>query len=502
MESLPSPPAALARVIEAASDPGVNVAELGKLVSSDPVLAGQILSTVNSSLYSRGKKIRSIERAVSVLGVRSLRNIALCVAVRACVHRRELGDFDLNRFWENSLRCAVAGQMLAEADPSCGVDPMEAFTVGLVQNLGVLLLIRSKPEAATEWMEGCCGGTEKRRATERRLFGCTHDEAGARLADAWALPAELAEPVRHHHAPEEAPAAHAKASRIANHSENIASLLGRVEMAELVDWVRHQGYDKLIDPIGERVTTVASDLGFRVGVQPSLESILAKANSGLVALNLSYEELVVKLERTVAEKEELAAKLEQRNRELEQLSLTDELTGLPNRRALSGRLQYEIKRAAREGGLVFAIADLDHFKSVNDTWGHDFGDEVLQEVASALVRSVRETDMVARMGGEEFGLLLPNTDLEGAQVVAQRALEAVRSIALQTPDRTPRKFTISIGVASVVGPFKQRASADGVAARLYRAADSALYRSKETGRDRSTNVPRPVPWNAPVAKAA
>jgi diguanylate cyclase (GGDEF)-like protein len=487
-------------VIEAASDPEVGVPELGRLVSSDPVLAAQLLRTVNSGLYRRGVNIRAIDRAVSVLGIRSLRNIALCVAVRGCVHKRELGDFDLARFWEDSLRRAVAGQILAESSPSLQIDPMEAFTIGLLQDLGVLALIRRHPDRGAAWMEAVGWDPERRREHERALFGRTHDEVAAQLATAWKLPGELAVPMCCHHRPEQAKEHHRARCRIAWQAELLATVLGgddkRAALGRAREALRGGAVDpdQIVGELGQRVALVAADLGFSVGVQPTLESILQAANTGLIELNLSYEELVVTLERTLAEKEELARQLEQRNRELEQLSLTDELTGLPNRRALSGRLSYEIKRAARGDNLVFMVADLDRFKQVNDTWGHEFGDKVLAAVGAAMLRAVRDTDMVARLGGEEFGIVLPGTDLAHAMIAAERVLAAVRAIELSTPDGRLRRYSISLGLAGVEGPYTRPVMADRVATRLYKSADAALYRAKEGGRDRATPAGEPVAW--------
>src|SRR5687768_18471470 len=110
---IPSPPQALARVIQAASDPAVPVTTLAAAVGNDPGLSAQLLRMVNSSLYRRGASISTVGRAVAVLGNRSLRNLALCIAVQNCAGKG-LAGFDLSRFWEDSLQRAVASRMLAE----------------------------------------------------------------------------------------------------------------------------------------------------------------------------------------------------------------------------------------------------------------------------------------------------------------------------------------------------------------------------------------------------
>jgi diguanylate cyclase (GGDEF)-like protein len=162
---------------------------------------------------------------------------------------------------------------------------------------------------------------------------------------------------------------------------------------------------------------------------------------------------------------------------LRQQALRDPLTGLYNRRHLDAALARELERTAEhQTPLSLIIADIDHFKRINDTWGHAAGDAVLQMVAQALSHQVRSTDVVCRMGGEEFVLVLPDTPLE----VASRRAERVRALlestcALQDPP--VGRVTVSLGVAA--------APAHGqTSGALLAAADAALYRAKAAGRNR------------------
>jgi len=164
--------------------------------------------------------------------------------------------------------------------------------------------------------------------------------------------------------------------------------------------------------------------------------------------------------------------------ELERLCNTDALTGLANRRSLREALDAEIARCTRYGRTVsFAMLDVDRFKHLNDTFGHQAGDQVLVRLGSLLADSVRTNDVVGRYGGEEIAIMLPETGLHGAGVLAERVRRAVAEERILWEGEQIR-LTVSIGVATLgVG---QVDTADG----LIRAADRALYRAKSSGRDR------------------
>jgi diguanylate cyclase (GGDEF)-like protein len=154
----------------------------------------------------------------------------------------------------------------------------------------------------------------------------------------------------------------------------------------------------------------------------------------------------------------------------------DPLTGLPNRRALMDRLQMEWARMQRHGGeLSFIMADIDHFKRVNDTYGHSIGDKVLQEVARTIARQCRENDLPARYGGEEFAVVVPNEAISGATHLAERCRQEIENVNLPAKGK-PIHPTVSFGVAD----------ADGVSSAelLIDRADQTLYQAKTAGRNR------------------
>ncbi len=166
------------------------------------------------------------------------------------------------------------------------------------------------------------------------------------------------------------------------------------------------------------------------------------------------------------------------NHRLEALAHTDPLTQLVNRRALTIRLVTEMERVRRYNApLAMLLVDLDHFKLVNDTYGHLAGDDVLFAVASVLQRAVRSVDLVARYGGEEFVIVLPETGKQGAIAFAERIRDRLASNRFMIAGRQEIRVTASIGVATYPSPGLESVE------DIFRAADSALYRAKGSGRN-------------------
>ncbi len=171
----------------------------------------------------------------------------------------------------------------------------------------------------------------------------------------------------------------------------------------------------------------------------------------------------------------------------------DPLTGLPNRRALMERLRSEWSRIERHGGrLSFIMADIDHFKEINDTYGHHIGDQLLQEVAGAISRQCRDLDLPTRYGGEEFGIVVPNETTDGAECLAERCRQEIEK-AFITVKGERIGATASFGVADATDlPSTET---------LMKRADEALYAAKKSGRNQvrssRTEMPAP-PIGAPI----
>lgn len=197
--------------------------------------------------------------------------------------------------------------------------------------------------------------------------------------------------------------------------------------------------------------------------------------------------------------EQHLAEMEEMNRKLEEISVRDALTSLYNRRYFQDRLEQEFHRGQRHQrpvGLV--MVDIDHFKRVNDTYGHQIGDEILRGVARLLMEGTRTIDIAGRYGGEEFAVILPETPLAEAHQVAERLRERVAATVLHRlvvdgVETEAIHCTISLGVSAYAG------TGYAAPADFLRAADEALYAAKHAGRNQVQVAPEPRPATSPPA---
>ncbi|RQQ73149.1 GGDEF domain-containing protein [Burkholderia stagnalis] len=196
----------------------------------------------------------------------------------------------------------------------------------------------------------------------------------------------------------------------------------------------------------------------------------------------SQEELFARLREAMARTERALQELQRTNEKLEHMAATDPLTGVANRREFIDRVEAEIARAKRNGAPFSLLAlDLDHFKAINDSYGHQAGDQVLQRFVKKCVDAVRPFDGVARVGGEEFMVLLPQAALETARLIGERIRAAIAGTPFEAGIGKPIAVTVSVGV-SEFGRDGETIDA------MLRKADERLYRAKHQGRNQVVAV--------------
>ena len=243
-------------------------------------------------------------------------------------------------------------------------------------------------------------------------------------------------------------------------------------------------YRKLVLPMGRFIqhTIVISEGDIEapdidVGTRQDEIGILAKHfNIMHHTIKRQIAELNAHREMLEQEVQERTKELEEANKKLDLLSRTDELTGLPNRRDMNQTIEKEKGRSARtRKPFCFIFFDIDHFKFVNDTYGHAAGDDILKAVSNTVRGLLRKYDVLARYGGEEFLTLLPETDIEGAKIVAERFRRKIEKMSVMH-GTYKIKVTITLGVSQ----FDSELGID----RSIQLADKALYEGKNSGRNR------------------
>lgn len=244
--------------------------------------------------------------------------------------------------------------------------------------------------------------------------------------------------------------------------------------------LRHEEGDAQVAPLAR--DTASAPVLVAAAVALALAAVDAAGHGSswlyLTGAGVSVLALAVRSVLSVGDTREVALKLDAARREQERLAVTDGLTGLYNRRFFEEMLRIEAERAqVNSSGLALLVADLDHFKQVNDQHGHQSGDAVLAEAAARLKRSLREVDVLARYGGEEFVAILPGADSKTALELAERCRRALsgQDIRLYSGERI--RVTASLGVACLPGDTSDVND-------LIRLADRALYAAKDSGRDR------------------
>jgi HD-like signal output (HDOD) protein len=193
---LPALPRSAIRLLELSQDPGNGPAEFAVPIESDPGLAGQVLRFVNSSYFGFAREISSVKLAITLVGIRTIKNFAVWSAVFSLMPNPKCGPFDLKSLWQDSLRRALFARAMGK---SLGMDEAEElFSAGLLQDMAVPMLAKEAPDAYAKLLEARARGQFRLSELERHVFGWTHAEAGGYLARHWNLPDGFAVLIEHH----------------------------------------------------------------------------------------------------------------------------------------------------------------------------------------------------------------------------------------------------------------------------------------------------------------
>ena len=488
-DNLPSLPAVALEVLRISQDEDATLDDMAACLSRDPALAAKLLKLANSSLFGGGKAVTSLQRAVMLLGMKTVKLMALSFSLAGSLPKRgKQGSFDFARYWHRSLVTAIAARSLARLVRSPHGD--EAFLCGLFAHFGKLVLARCLPEEY-EAVLGQCDGWPS-IAEEERELGFSSADACAALLRSWDLPALIYVTVGTGPHP-------AAVAALADGERQLAQLLVLAHLAERVLCESERGAPlaSLEQAMREQHGVSGSELnallvGLETGINETAEllSIQLPADSHQEVLDRARMQMVDVSLGTAADlrvAERRNRELESEKQALETRASTDRLTGLPNRAAFDAFLERGIRmRVAgpvpRALGLV--MIDVDHFKRFNDTHGHAAGAEVLRMVGALRGRMTRKGDLSARYGGEEFAVVLPQTTPFGLKSVADRLRQAIERESIEVDGRR-LAVTASFG-AACIARFESPSEADA----LIKLADHYLYQAKKKGRNRCELFPR------------
>ncbi len=475
---LPSPPGVAARIIELARDPKVDLGKVADLVCTDPALIAKILRTANSSLYAKQRKIQNLRQALALLGPSATVSIALSFSLVPPERAPQGGGIDYSLFWQRSLTAAIACRAFAEHLQLPEKD--ELFLAGLLQDIGMLALDKAIPEVYRDLSSEQQANHHNLIGLERQRLGEDHAAVGAWLLKTWNLPENLVEAVLSSH---KFPDGRALSKfpwcvALSNRAADIFCSGDPGETTKQTLWSAQavglgtHALQAVIRSVIQQLPEMAARFEIEAPDESQLRFIEEEAREVLLQRNLQTTEDM----RQAAQRIET---LKKQSSSLEQLSETDELTGLYNRRRFDRALSEEFVQAvSHRWPLSVMFIDLDHFKRINDTFGHQAGDEVLRFAARLLKKSARQTDILARYGGEEFVVLLPGVGSKGTCTLAPRLLATFREAhVLRHGERIP--VTISVGIATQGEDKEYEKEQD-----LLAAADKALYLAKSGGRDR------------------
>lgn len=482
--SLPTAPGVAMKVVTLAQDPDVGLAEVADLVTKDPALAARVLRAANSPLYARNREITNVRQALMVLGLHATLSLALGFTLVSGLRGNQGDNIDYPAFWRRAVLAAMIARALGEHLRLA--EGEDLFLMGLLQDIGILALDRALPD----YGELCAQAEDHDHLAEleRRRYGADHAMAGGWLLRKWGLPEFLCRAVEASHDPDLAAGANesqraaiqcvAAASRIAEIFLSPQDREQKIRTAAQIarEWfgVEAEAFAGLLDGVCAEWPETKRLYELDEGADFDAEALMDEAREVLLVRNLHAIQ-------QANEYRDRAETLEERNRALEQESRTDALTGVFNRAYFDEKIAEEFKAADEHGWpLSLAFLDLDHFKKINDTFGHQVGDDVLRSVGRLLRATLRNTDIPCRYGGEEFVAIFPGYDTRQAMIACERVREAVAGKAHAEAGGTPVRCTLSIGLATHNAGTRFD-SPEG----LIRSADRAVYAAKIAGRNRT-----------------
>jgi diguanylate cyclase (GGDEF)-like protein len=491
--NFPSPPGVATHIIELAQDPEIEMGKVAKALSMDSALSTKVLRIANSPLYAQRRKSENLRQALVVLGLNATLTLALSFSLVKSLRGGKSNGLNYKFYWRRALLAATAARALGDAMRQSLAE--EIFLAALLQDVGMLALDQAMPDLYRD-------GEKLQRdhaalaEHEKKRLQVDHAHVGGWLMKNWHLPERLYRAIENSHQLEMT-----QSTDSARVFDRCVALSGPVTDLFLLDPEQRQFAETALcaeRSLGLDKMAFGQVLGTIGAMIPETEAIfeaelLSKQHPELI-LEQAREVLMLRSLHALREINTLRASPDAaptQPLELEEETRRDSLTGVYNRAYLEQFLTREFENSTRhKWPLSVAFVDLDNFKQINESFGQQAGDRVLQATARILRGNTRETDLIARFGGEEFVVVLPATDAETAHSICERIVMAFRNTG-HVVGSHHAKVTVSVGCATHGNQIQFGNYADFV-----KAADQALYTAKTRGRNRS------VPFDRHLSAAA
>lgn len=488
---LPTSVGVAMKFIELGKDPEASPHDYAKVVSADSSLSAKILSLANSSWFGVRNKVTKVSGAINLLGLGTVRTLAISYCMAGLNNELRLNADESRMFWEASLCKAVAAkQFAAKIDAKVGD---EAFAMALFQDFSIPVMYATAKERLLPILQDAALDYRAHLRQEREIFRLDHTEIGRILAQKLELPESFVDAVAFHHDYDNL--SDFMESEVCGDAVFFASLFPHV----LHEWNRQDAEElrkfmsEHTQDVDEQLVAIQKEFDqlykffedsgtSEIRLVEMMESATEEAANNTTQLIGTVNALMQQAASTGMEMNKL---VNEQNR-LETDATHDPLTGVFNRKGMIVAAKSLLAQMARYGvGFAVAYLDLDKFKQANDTLGHEFGDRVLKQAVHFMTEAVRPKDIVGRIGGDEFVLLLNDCTQEDADKIVGRI---ITNVAEKPLGRGKRKAGISVSAGLLwVKPSRQEYPLD----KLLGVADKLMYQAKRAGGNRvqSTTLP-------------
>lgn len=469
---LPTLPIVALNILKIARTSNATLHDYAQAIERDPALTARLIAVANSARFMRSAQpVLSSLDATQRLGL----DITLTIVLSFSLLSHTQGNAAHVRIWQRTLTAATVASRLAEQ--LCPTQRTQMFTAALLQDIGMLALHSAYPQETEQLYGDSTLSHQQLARAEQQVFGCDHALIGAWLAAKWGLPDVLVDAILQSHdsyiTEQETALCVRLSGPIADawrSPEPVSAFAALLRQLSALKNTPLNMLDKLLLSLQEDAVLLADTLQLTLPSGLNSHALLVEAQQLLFQHTLT-------LSARLDEQQQHIEHLQQRYAKLEEQSRLDPLTQLANRAWLETQLQERFilcQEHNRPMSVVFI--DLDHFKALNDRYGHRTGDKVLERFGHTLSSLIRTGDLAGRYGGEEFLVVLPDETAQTAKLFSERITRQLQEQPMAYVEQEPIYVSVSIGVACL-----QDSSFDNTR-ELIDAADQSMYAIKRSGR--------------------